>query len=46
MLCDEQWVDPDMNAANGIDSLAQRDMLRLDSMVMMVQVGAARGAWP
>lgn len=38
MLCDEQWVDPDSNEANGIDSLDEPSVLRLDSMVMVAQL--------
>jgi hypothetical protein len=28
-----RWVDPDDDSSNGIDSLCQADMLRLDAMV-------------
>ncbi|KAG2488904.1 hypothetical protein HYH03_012534 [Edaphochlamys debaryana] len=38
VLCDERWVDPDLDQTNGVDSLCQADMLRLDSLVMMVQL--------
>ncbi|KAL6749116.1 hypothetical protein V8C86DRAFT_3032280 [Haematococcus lacustris] len=38
VLCDDKWIDPDQDSANGIDELRQRDMLRLDAMVMMVQL--------
>jgi len=42
VLCDEMWVDPDMDSNNGIDELQQRDMLRLDSMVMIVQLNVRK----
>jgi hypothetical protein len=32
------WVDPDNDASNGVDPLCQADMLRLDAMVMTVQL--------
>lgn len=38
VLCDERWVDPDMDDSNGVDSLDERDVLRLDSLVMVVQL--------
>jgi hypothetical protein len=38
VLCDELWVDPDNNDANGLDSLDEPSVLRLDSMVMVAQV--------
>ena len=38
VLCDATWADPDENASNGIDVRAQLDFLRLDSMIMMVQI--------
>ncbi|EIE20310.1 hypothetical protein COCSUDRAFT_67575 [Coccomyxa subellipsoidea C-169] len=38
VLCDAAWVDPDQNAANGIALRTKDDMLRLDSMVMTVQL--------
>ncbi|KAK9903985.1 hypothetical protein WJX75_001909 [Coccomyxa subellipsoidea] len=38
VLCDAAWVDPDQNAANGIALRTKDDMLRLDSMVMNVQL--------
>ncbi|KAG2488131.1 hypothetical protein HYH03_013277 [Edaphochlamys debaryana] len=37
VLCDERWVDPDLND-NDEDVLCQGDMLRLDSLIMMVQL--------
>lgn len=37
MLCDSQWCDPDMDSSNGIQ-MGLRDMLRIDSMLMMVQL--------
>jgi hypothetical protein len=39
VLCDESWVDPDNNEANGLDSLDEPSVLRLDSLVMVAQVG-------
>jgi hypothetical protein len=38
VLCDELWVDPDNNDANGLDSLDEPCVLRLDSLVMVAQV--------
>jgi hypothetical protein len=32
-------VDPDNNEANGLDSLDEPSVLRLDSLVMVAQVG-------
>ena len=33
-----EWLDPDMLRQNGISASEQGDMLRLDAMVMMVQL--------
>ena len=33
VLCDAVWLDPDGNAANGVQHAAQQDFLRIDSMV-------------
>eukprot|EP01023_Acetabularia_acetabulum_P028113 TRINITY_DN26570_c0_g2_i1.p1 TRINITY_DN26570_c0_g2~~TRINITY_DN26570_c0_g2_i1.p1 ORF type:complete len:583 (+),score=65.43 TRINITY_DN26570_c0_g2_i1:68-1816(+) len=38
VLCDESWQDPDNDITNGIQFGERRDMLRLDSMIMMVQL--------
>lgn len=38
VLCDATWADPDEDSGNGIDVRAQLDFLRLDSMIMMVQI--------
>lgn len=38
MLCDMEWVDPDLRVANGIAISDQGDMLRLDAMLMTVQL--------
>eukprot|EP01024_Parvocaulis_polyphysoides_P074321 TRINITY_DN9592_c0_g1_i2.p1 TRINITY_DN9592_c0_g1~~TRINITY_DN9592_c0_g1_i2.p1 ORF type:complete len:471 (-),score=55.96 TRINITY_DN9592_c0_g1_i2:120-1532(-) len=38
VLCDELWQDPDNDITNGIQFGERRDMLRLDSMIMMVQL--------
>eukprot|EP00798_Chlamydomonas_sp_ICE-L_P003835 gene3835-13903_t len=46
VLCDERWVDPDMNDTNGFDALQQQDMLRLDSMVMMIQLNVCKWVDP
>lgn len=36
VLCDERWMDPDEDAANGYDDIrTQGDLLRLDSMVLL-----------
>ena len=50
VLCDGSWADPDQDARNGIDVRAALDFLRLDSMIMMVQVNIrqilqVRRAW-
>lgn len=37
VLCDSQWCDPDLDSSNGIQ-MGLRDMLRIDSMLMMVQL--------
>ena len=37
VLCDSQWCDPDLDSNNGIQ-MGLRDMLRIDSMLMMVQL--------
>ena len=38
ILCDLAWLDPDMKVSNGISATEQRDMLRLDALIMMVQM--------
>lgn len=38
VLCDMEWVDPDLRVANGIAISDQGDMLRLDAMLMTVQL--------
>jgi len=38
VLCDSQWADPDLDSSNGIQMNSLRDMLRIDSMLMMVQL--------
>jgi hypothetical protein len=38
VLCDSQWCDPDLDSSNGIQMNSLRDMLRIDSMLMMVQL--------
>ncbi|KAK9810370.1 hypothetical protein WJX72_009592 [[Myrmecia] bisecta] len=38
VLCDESWIDPDLNLDNGIEIGNEADMLRLDAMLMMVQL--------
>ncbi len=42
VLCDERWLDPDNDDLNGIDTLDEPSVLRLDSLMMVVQV---RGCW-
>lgn len=37
-LCDRLWLDPDGDSSNGIDFLEEKDMLRLDSMLLLVQL--------
>lgn len=39
VLCDEHWIDPDHEDANGIESTDEPSMLRLDALMMTVQVG-------
>ncbi len=41
VLCDEQWVDADLDETNGIDNLDEPSVLRLDSLAMVVQVRAS-----
>mmetsp|Transcript_13718 Transcript_13718/g.38824 ORF Transcript_13718/g.38824 Transcript_13718/m.38824 type:complete len:1022 (+) Transcript_13718:260-3325(+) len=38
IVCDKGWLDPDVDGTNGIDSRDPEDILRLDSMIMMVHV--------
>lgn len=38
ILCDQSWLDPDLNLTNGIALKSQSDMLRLDALVMAVQL--------
>lgn len=38
VLCDQMWLDPDLDARNGILMQDESDMLRLDSMIMSVQL--------
>jgi hypothetical protein len=45
VLCDEQWVDPDLDDTNGIASIDEPDVLRLDALVMVTQVGEGGGVW-
>jgi hypothetical protein len=44
VLCDEHWVDPDHDESNGIESTDEPSMLRLDALMMTVQVRGP-GAW-
>ena len=37
-LCDRLWVDPDNDSSNGVDFMEEKDMLRLDSMLLLVQL--------
>jgi hypothetical protein len=37
-LCDRLWVDPDAESSNGVDFMEEKDMLRLDSMLLLVQL--------
>ena len=37
-MCDQAWLDPDLDARNGILMANEKDMLRLDSMIMMCQL--------
>lgn len=38
ILCDEGWVDPDLDTSNGIQIEEEGDLLRLDSMLLLVQL--------
>ena len=38
VLCDQSWLDPDLDLSNGLQLRSQSDMLRLDSLVMAVQL--------
>ncbi|KAK9866656.1 hypothetical protein WJX84_009216 [Apatococcus fuscideae] len=38
ILCDEGWIDPDLDTSNGIQIEEEGDLLRLDSMLLMVQL--------
>ncbi|CAL8468748.1 g8288 [Coccomyxa elongata] len=38
VLCDQSWVDPDLDDRNGIQVREQRDMLRLESQILLVQL--------
>ena len=38
VLCDAVWLDPDRDGGNGIEMREQQDFLRLDAMVLMVQL--------
>ena len=38
MLCDQSWIDPDLDDTNGIQVREQRDMLRLESQILNVQL--------
>jgi hypothetical protein len=42
VLCDELWVDPDSYDGNGIDSLDEPSVLRLDSLVMVTQLNVRK----
>ena len=38
VLCDEAWQDPDLDLSNGLDLVSEADTLRLDALVMTVQL--------
>ena len=38
MLCDHAWLDPDMDSANGVLMDKEADMLRMDAMLLVVQL--------
>ena len=38
VLCDRAWIDPDLDLSNGVDERSQNAMLRLDALVMRVQL--------
>lgn len=42
----QQWVDPDCDESNGIESADEPSMLRLDALMMTVQVGSLRSICP
>ena len=42
VLCDALWLDPDADDLNGIETKEKRDFLRLDAMIMMVQLNVRK----
>ena len=38
ILCDQSWLDPDLDLSNGVALKSQSDMLRLDALVMAVNL--------
>ncbi|KAK9803748.1 hypothetical protein WJX73_000566 [Symbiochloris irregularis] len=38
LLCDHMWLDPDLKGGNGVEMGEENDMLRLDSMMLVVQL--------
>ena len=42
ILCDSRWVDPDLDSTNGIQMRLAADMLRFDSMLLMVQLNVRK----
>lgn len=38
ILCDFSWQDPDLDPSNGLTMISQADTLRLDALVMTVQL--------
>ena len=38
VLCDQSWLDPDLDPRNGILVRSRRGMLRLESQILLVQL--------
>ena len=38
MLCDQAWLDPDLDHTNGISMRGEGDMLRMDAVITSVQL--------
>ena len=38
VLCDQAWLDPDLDHTNGISMRGEGDMLRMDAVITSVQL--------
>jgi len=45
VLCDHQWLDPDRDDANGLGSVDAPSVLRIDALIMTVQVRGGLVGW-